>query len=166
MISKSMAWLVVAVFAASQPVARVAGVRLDAAFHLVGSDSSGLIATIQITAIAPGMTAGNFIARIFDDKGKPVGEMAPLAMRALDGADQRWLLLETQVGTLQKSYAAMLKANAAVLHKGKNLPIDRTGRYEFVYLVGPSVKQGAFVYLEDRPTAAGLIIGPFNVPWK
>ena len=53
-----------------------------------------------------------------------------------------------------------------VLHKGKNLPIDKTGRYEFVYLVGPSVKQGAFVYLEDRPTAAGLVVGPFKVPWK
>ena len=96
----------------------------------------------------------------------PGSTYRPLAMKALDGADRRWVLLETSVGSLQKSYAAMLKANLAVVHKGKNLPIDKTGRYEFVYLVGPSVKQGAFVYLEDRPTAAGLIVGPFKVPWK
>jgi len=145
MISKSIVWLVAAVVAASQPVADVAGVRLDDGFRLVGSDSSGLIATIRITAIAPGMTAGNFIARVFGDKGKPAGEMAPLAMRALEGADRRWVLLESSAGTLQKSYAAMLKANAAVLHQGKNLPIVRTGSYEFVYLVGPGVKRGAFV---------------------
>src|SRR5580765_6537546 len=106
MISKSIVWLVAAVVAASQPVADVTGVRLDDGFRLVGSDSSGLIATIRITAIAPGMTAGNFIARVFDDKGKPAGEMAPLAMRALAGADRRWVLLDSSAGTLQKSYAA------------------------------------------------------------
>jgi hypothetical protein len=158
--------LMTALVAAAPPVAGVAGVRLDDAFQLVGSNSSGLIATINITAIAPGMIAGNFIARIFDDKGKLVGEIAPLAMKALDGSDRRWVLLETSVGTLEKAYAAMLKANAAVLHKGRNLPIDKPGRYEFVYLVGPSVKQGAFAYQEDRPTAAGMIVGPFKVPWK
>jgi len=121
---------------------------------------------IDVTAIVPGMTAGNFIARIFDDKGKPVGEMAPLAMKALDGPDRRWVLLETSVGTLEKSYAAMIEANTVVLHKGKSLPIAKTGRYEFVYLVGRTVKQGAFAYQENTPTAAGIIVGPFKVPWK
>jgi hypothetical protein len=166
MISNLIGWLVTTVVAAAQPVAGVVGVTLDDAFQLVGSNSSGLVATINISSTVPGMIAGNFVARIFDDKGKPIGEIAPLAMKALDGADGRWVLLETSGGTLQKSYAAMLKANLAVVHKGKNLPIDNRGRYEFVYLVGPSVKQGAFVYLEDRPTAAGLIVGPFKVPWK
>jgi len=166
MVSHMIGWLVTTVVAAAQPVAGVVGVTLDDAFQLVGSNSSGLIARINITSLAPGMTAGNFVARIFDEKGKPTGEIAPLAMKALDGADGRWVLLETSGGTLQESYAAMLKANQAVVHKGKNLPIDKTGQYEFVYLVGPSVKQGAFVYLEDRPTAAGLIGGPFKVPWK
>jgi hypothetical protein len=165
MVSQLRVWLVAALIAAP-PVVGLAGVRLDDAFQLVGSNSSGLIATIDITAIAPDMTAGNFIARIFDDKGKPAGEMAPLAMKALDGPDRRWVLLETSVGTLEKSYAAMLKANTAVLHKGRNVPIDKPGRYEFVYLVGPSVKQGAFAYQENKPTAAGIIVGPFKVPWK
>ena len=165
MVFNLIVWLVTALVAAP-PVAGLAGVRLDDAFHLVGSDSSGLIATIDITAIAPGMTAGNFIARIFDDRGKPVGEMAPLAMKALHGSDNRWVLLETSVGTLEKAYAAMIKANAAVLHKGKNVPIDKPGRYEFVYLIGPTVKQGAFAFQENRPAAAGQIVGPFKVPWK
>ena len=166
MVSNVIGWLAATVVAAAQPIAGVVGVTLDDAFQLVGSNSSGLIATINITSLAPGMTAGNFVARIFDEKGKPIGEIAPLAMKALDGADRRWVLLETSGGTFQKSYAAMLKGNLAVVHKGKNLPIDKAGRYEFVYLVGPSVKQGAFIYLEDRPTAAGLIVGPFKVPWK
>ncbi len=166
MVSNLIAWVVAFLVVASPPVAGLAGFRLDDAFHLVGSDSSGLIATIDITTLAPGMTAGNFIARIFDDEGKPVGEMAPLAMKALDGSDKRWVLLETSVGTLEKSYAAMIKANTAVLHKGRNVPIDKTGRYEFVYLVGPTVKQGAFAYQENTPTAAGIIVGPFKVPWK
>ena len=148
------------------PVAGLAGVRLDEAFRLVGSNSSGLIATIDITAVTPGMTAGNFIARVFDDAGKPGGEMWPLAMKALDGPERRWVLLETSTGTLEKSYAPMLKANSAVLHLGRNLPIDKPGRYEFVYLVGPTVKQGAFAYQENTPTAAGIIVGPFKVPWK
>src|SRR5262245_37120753 len=134
MISNVIGWLVAAVVAAAQPVAGVVGVRLDDAFQLVGSNSSGLIATINITSLAPGMSAGNFVGRIFDGEGKPVGEMTPIAMRALGGDDRRWMLLETSGGTLQKAYDAMLKANTAVLHRGKNLPIDKTGRYELAHL--------------------------------
>jgi hypothetical protein len=165
MVSNLIAWAVTALVMASPPVAGLAGVRLDEGFRLVGSNSSGLIATIDITAATPGMTAGNFIARIFDDAGRPAGEMWPLATKAFDGPERRWVLLETSAGTLEKSYAAMLKANTAMLHKGRNLPIDKPGRYEFVYLVGPTVKQGAFAYQENKPTAAAIIVGPFKVPW-
>jgi hypothetical protein len=166
-VSQLLAWLVAAALVAAQPsVAGLAGVRLDDGFRLVGSDSSGLIATIDVTAVPPGMTAGNFIARIFNDAGKPAGEMWPFAVKSLEGPEKRWVLLETSVGTLEKSYAAMIKANTAVLHKGRNLPIDWPGRYEFVYLIGPSVKRGAFAYQENKPTAAGLIVGPFTVPSK
>ena len=84
MISNLIGWLVTTVVAAAQPVAGLVGVTLDDAFQLVGSNSSGLIATINITSLAPGMIAGNFVGRIFDDKGKVLGEMAPrLALAAL-----------------------------------------------------------------------------------
>src|SRR5678815_1000696 len=79
MVSNLIVWTVTALVMASPPIAGLAGVRLDEGFRLVGSNSSGLIATIDITAATPGMTAGNFIARIFDDAGKPAGEMWPLA---------------------------------------------------------------------------------------
>lgn len=166
MVSNLIFGVVMALVAVQPSVAGLAGVRLDDGFRLVGSNSSGLIATIDITAVTPGMTAGNFIARIFDDNGKPAGEMWPFAVKSLAGPDRRWVLLETSIGTLEKSYTAMIKANTAVLHKGRSLPIDRTGRYEFVYLIGPSVKQGAFAYQENKPTAAGMIVGAFTVPWK
>ena len=157
MIANLIGWLVTTVVAAAQPVAGVVGVTLDDAFQLVGSNSSGLVATINITSLAPGMTAGNFVGRIFDDKGKPIGEMAPLAMKALDGADRRWVLLETSVGSLQKSYAAMLKANLAVVHKGKNLPIDKTGRYEFVYLAGPTRSPKSSSFRTGKPKRSAIV---------
>ena len=56
MISNLIGWLVTTVIAAAQPVAGVVGVTLDDAFQLVGSNSSGLIATINITSLAPGMS--------------------------------------------------------------------------------------------------------------
>jgi hypothetical protein len=51
MISNLIGWLVTTVIAAAQPVAGVVGVTLDDAFQLVGSNSSGLIATINITSL-------------------------------------------------------------------------------------------------------------------
>jgi hypothetical protein len=103
MVSNLIVWAVTALVMTSPPVAGLAGVRLDEGFRLVGSNSSGLIATIDITAATPGMTAGNFIARIFDDAGRPAGEMWPLAMKAFDGPERRWVLLETSAGTLSRT---------------------------------------------------------------
>src|SRR5689334_11827258 len=70
-------------FVHAQKVVDVAGVRLDEAFRLVGSNSTGLVVSVTVKDPPPHTTSGNFIVRLFDDAGRPSGELACLAMRFL-----------------------------------------------------------------------------------
>jgi len=155
---------------ASQPRVRATGVHLDDAFQLVGSDSSGLVISVTINALAPKMTTDDFAAVAYDDKARRTGEVATLALRFLDGADPKppWVLLDGPQGTLSRSYRALIDSHAAVVETTRKKSIEKVGRYEFVYLVGQSVRQAALVYDQDvvhRPDPNRVPVAKFTVPW-
>jgi hypothetical protein len=50
------------------------------------------------------------------------------------------------------SYAALLASKAATIQKSRRSPIEKAGRYEFVFLIGPNAKQGALLFGADRST--------------
>jgi hypothetical protein len=68
-------------------------------------------------------------------------------------------------GTLSRSYRAQVEAGAAKVEKDRKRAIDKPGVYEFVFLVGPAVKQGALSYGGNRPDVARVPIDSFRVPW-
>src|SRR5947209_4716469 len=96
--------LTVSCSATAQSPVRATAVRLDDAFHLAGSDSSGLVVSVTINSLAPHMTSDDFGVVVYDDKGRRTGEVASLALRFLDGADPKppWVLLDSPEGTLSR----------------------------------------------------------------
>ena len=152
---------------AQQPIA-VAGVRLDEAFRLTGSNSMGLVVSVTVNELKPHTTSDNFLVRLFDPAGRPAGDISCLAMRQLPdggGPNPPWILLDSPTGSLERSYAALLASKAAIVQKGRTHAVDRTGRYEFVFLIGPTAKQAALLFGENRPDVARLPVGSFKVPW-
>jgi hypothetical protein len=151
----------------AQPSVAVIAVRLDNDFRLTGSDSSGLIVSVSITELKPHTTSDDFRVRLFDDKGQPSGVLTCFAMKSLDAADPRprWMLLDGPTGTLGRAYAALLQSNAAILHKGRTRIIDKAGRYEFVYLIGPNVREAALISGASRPEASRIPAIPLKIPW-
>ncbi len=144
---------------------QLTGVRLDQEFRLPGSNASGLVAAVTIDRLPRPSTTGDFTVFITDDQGKRAGEVSCLAMRFLDGASpKRWVLLDSSAGSLARSYRAMIDSGAAVVETTRNKPVE-TGHYEFVYLVGTSVRRGTLTYGDDRRESARLAIGSFDVPW-
>src|ERR1044072_6095125 len=107
------------VHAAAQQQVQVTGVRLDTAFRLVGSNSSGFVVSVKVSELKPGATSNDFALVNFDDKAHRTGETACLAMRFLDGADPKppWILLDDPAGTLARSYRALIESHAAVAEK-------------------------------------------------
>ena len=57
----------------------------------------------------------------------------------------------------------MIESGAAVAERQRNKPIEKMGRYELVFLVGPTSKQGVLTYGDDRRQSARLTIGSFKV---
>jgi hypothetical protein len=151
----------------AQKAIEVAGVRLDDAFRLAGSNSAGLVVSVTVNDLKPHTTTDNFLVRLFDDAGRPSGDLACLAMRSLQdagGPAPPWLLLDSAEGTLQRSYAALLASKAATIQKSRRRPIEKAGRYEFVFLIGPNAKQGALLFGADGPDVARLPVGSFKIP--
>src|SRR5262245_29054509 len=117
---------------------RLSNVRLDSsAFHMPGSDASGLVFTVNIERLARASSVKDFVLVIFNDQGRPAGEIACLKVRSVGGTGP----------------AAERKT------------IDTPGVYEFVFVIGPNVKQGVVSYGENRPDVARRPIGSFKVPW-
>ncbi len=146
----------------------VTGVRLDNAFRLVGSDSSGLVLTVRIDQLLRPTSTGDFTLVIFNDQGRPSGEVSCLATRVVSGADskpQPRTLLDDSAGTLSRSYRAQTDTGTAIVEKSRRKSIDKPAVYEFVFLIGPSVKQGVLSYGENRPDVGRLPVGSFKVPW-
>jgi hypothetical protein len=159
-----------ALHSAAQPQVQVTGVRLDDAFRLVGSNSSGLVVSVTIGEPKPRATSNDFALVNFDDNGRRAGESACLAMRFLDGADPKppWSLLDDSTGTLERSYRSLTQSHTAVAEKTRRKNLETAGRYEFVYLVGTSVKRAALVHDDDavhRPDPKRVPVASFNVPW-
>jgi hypothetical protein len=81
----------------AQKALDVAGVRLDEAFRLAGSNSMGLVVSVTVNDLKPHTTTDNFHVRLFDEAGRPSGDLACLAMRPLadgDGPKSPWILLD------------------------------------------------------------------------
>lgn len=126
---------------AAQPAMELSGVRLDNEFRMPGSNASGLVFTVTIHALARPTTTDDFIVVIYDDQGRPAGEISCYGMRFLDGGN---------------AHPAWVRGKTALV---------KTGRYELEYVIGPTVKRGALLYGEKRPDVARMPIGPFKVPW-
>jgi hypothetical protein len=116
---------------------RVTDVRLDDAFRQPGSDSSGLVVTVNVDRLAKPGSIKDFVLIIYNDQGLRAGEIVCRTVRSASGTGSR---------TERKT-------------------VDAPGTYEFVFVVGPSVKQGALLYGENRPDVARRPIGSFKVPW-
>jgi len=162
-------WLtaIVCATAASQPTMAVAAYRLDDTFRLPGTNATGFVVSVRINAPGPGMTADDFILRLFDDSGRPLGENTTLAIRQHDNdaMKQPWVLLDSR-GLLERSYAPLIASKAAVAEQGRKRPIDRPGLYELVYFIGPTVRQASLFVGPDRPNVARVPIGAFKIPWN
>lgn len=149
---------------------RATDVRLDDTFKLQGSDSSGLVLTVRIDQLPRTISTADFSLIIFDDRGKPSGESSCLAIRAAGPAGTKpkpWTLLDDPAGTLSRSYRAQVGAGTAIVEKNRGKTIDAAGVYEFAFLIGPTVKQGALSYGENSANSANvarLPIGSFRVP--
>jgi hypothetical protein len=159
--------LMLSPLALAQPPQEITAVRLDNTFRLVGSDSSGLVVAVKIGALKRPASSGDFTLVIFDAQGHRSGETACLAIRRVDGSGskQPWVLLDDQNGTLSRSYRSLIESGAAVVEKQRSKALDQAGNYEFVFVIGPTVKQGALAYGENRPDVARVPIGSFKVPW-
>jgi len=152
----------------AQQAIAVAGVRLDEAFRLTGSNSMGLVVSVTVNELKSHTTSDNFLLRLFDDTGRPAGDIGCLALRRLpDGGGPKppWILLDSPAGSLERQYAALLASKAAISQKSRPLAVEHAGRYEFVFLIGPTAKQGALLFGENRPDVARLPVGSFKVPW-
>jgi hypothetical protein len=135
-VAATMAWS-----AAAQPAMQLTGVRLDDAFKMPGSDAAGLVFSVMVRTLAKPTTTGDFTLVVYDEQGRPSGEISCYAMRFLDNGDAQppWI-------------------------RGKSA-LAKAGRYELEYVIGPKVKRGALLYGENRPDVARVPIGPFTVPW-
>src|ERR1700712_5242647 len=115
-------WLaaLVCASAASQPTMAVAAYRLDDTFRLPGANATGFVVSVRITTPAPGMTADDFVLRLFDGSGRPSGETTTLAIRRQDddAIKQPWVLLDSK-GLLERSYAPLIAAKTAVVEQGR-----------------------------------------------
>jgi len=117
---------------------RLSNVRLDSsAFQMPGSDASALVFTVNVERLARASSLKDFVLIIFNDQGRLAGEIACLKVRSAGG---------TGPTTERKT-------------------IDAPGVYEFVFVIGPNVKQGVLSYGENRPDVARRPIGSFKVPW-
>ena len=165
----TMALMTLALPAALQE-AQTTGVRLDDAFHLPGSDTAGLVVSVKLNGLKPHASSNDFALVNIDGKGHRTGESACLAMRFLDGADPTppWMLLNDPIGTLTRSYRALLDSHAAVAENVRSINLEKAGRYEFVFLVGTSVRRAALVHDDDvvhRPDPKRVPVASFDVPW-
>ena len=143
------------------------GVRVDNAFRLPGSDSSGLIVSVSINELKTGMTSHDFEVATDGDGGKPLGTTACLGMRRLGESDERWVLLgEANSIALETSYRALIESKAAVVVHTRRKPIDQTGQYEFLFLIGPNDRQGRLLYGGVRPDAAHPPVASFQIPGR
>ncbi len=155
----------------AQPAAQVMGVRLDDAFRLVGSDSSGLVISVTLAAQQTHRTSDDFALVVFDKTGQRTGSKACLAAKFLGGSNPKvpWTLLDDGVGTLARGYRAMIDAHTAIVHKGRRIAIVTAGRYELVYLVSTTETQGALAYGSDvvhQPARlAEPLLTSFKIPW-
>jgi hypothetical protein len=155
----------------AQKAVELIGVRIDSAFRLVGSNSSGLVVSVKIDELQGHRTSDDFALILFDADGRRSGTMACLAVRFLDGGDPKppWVLLDDPAGTLARSYRALVDSKAAVIEKVRQKTLETAGRYELVYLVATTQKRAALAYGDDvihRPVDLDRrLIGSFNVPW-
>jgi hypothetical protein len=152
---------------AAQPAMHVTGERLEPAFAMPGSDAIGLVVSVTIDQLKGPASTGDFTLFVFDGRGARSGQVRCLAMRFFDGGDpkQPWMLLDTPAGTLARSFRALVDSGAAIVKTERTQPLDRTGRYELAYLIGPAVKQAALTYGDDHPDPTRPLIAKFDVPW-
>ena len=88
-------------------------------------------------------------------------------MRRLGDTDERWVRLgEPRRISLETSDRALIAANTAVVVHTRRKPIERTGLYEFLFLIGPNDRQGSLRYGENRPDVARLPIASFRIPGR
>jgi hypothetical protein len=162
--------LILPVPVAVQQAAQLTGVRLDHTFRLGGSDSSGLVVSVQINDQQSHRTSDDVALVLFDSNGRRSGTVSCLALRFLGSPDSKtpWILLDDSSATLARSYRALVDSHAAIVEKSRKASIQASGRYEFVFLVGTKVKHAAIAYGEDvihRPGEPASLIGSFEVPW-
>src|SRR5262245_16191896 len=152
---------------AAQPALHVTGERLEPAFAMPGSDATGLVVSVTIDQLKGPATSNDFTLFVFDGRGTRTGQAHCAAMRLLDAGNgkQPWVLLTAPGGTLARTYKALLDSGAAIVGTDRTRPIERTGRYELVYVIGRSVKQAALTYGDDHPDPARPLIAKFDVPW-
>jgi hypothetical protein len=164
--------LIVAASVAAQAAAQLTGVRLDSAFRLTGSDTSGLVVSVTISDQQRRRTSDDFALVLFESDGRRSGSEACLAYRVPGGSDPKtpWILLDGPSSTLSRSYRALIDAHTAIVEKSRKASIAASGRYEFVFLVGSKVKRAALAFGEDmvhRPRDLDShLIGSFDVPWR
>jgi hypothetical protein len=155
-----------------QPAVQLTGVRIDNAFRLVGSNSSGLVVSVKTNDLQGHRTSDDFALVLFDADGRRSGTMACLAVRFLDGGDPKppWALLDDPAGTLAGSYHALVDSKAAVIEKARKKTLETAGRYELVYLVTTTQKRAALAFSDDVVHHPGdldrRLIGSFSVPWQ
>jgi hypothetical protein len=155
----------------AQQAPQLTGVRLENAFRLLGSNSSGLVVSVKLDERQSRRTSDDLALVLFDSSGRRLGTMACLALRFLDGVDSKpaWTLLDDASGTLARQYRALIDSHVAVIAHARKASLQDAGRYEFVYVVGSNQKQAALAYGEDvvhRPVdLEQRLIGSFKVPW-
>jgi 4-hydroxy-2-oxoheptanedioate aldolase len=126
----------------------------------------GLVVSVTVNDATPHPTTDNFLVRLFDDAGRPSGDLSCLALRQLpDGGGPKppWILLDSPTGSLERSYAALLASKAAIVQKNRQRVVEHAGHCEFVFLIGPAAKQGALLFGENRPDVARLPVGSWLV---
>jgi hypothetical protein len=130
----------VAVFTAAcspKPPLEVTGARIDSTFPVEGA--RGLVVSVQVNDLQGPPTSEDF-RLVFADSSLPPGSLAaglaPFAMGfpAAANPPQRWTILADRVVTIEKK-----------------------GPFEFVFLIGPGVRQAA---LHFRQQAVGTVAVP------
>lgn len=117
-----------------RPPVEVTGTRFENKFQI--DETRGLVVSVRINQLNGKPSSSDFRLVFTDEKGGP-GSLAGLAIGFPEAADpaQRWVLLTNQKATIEKE-----------------------GLYEFVYLIGPSVKEASLQFGQER-------VGSFTVPW-
>jgi hypothetical protein len=123
-----------AVSSSSRSPVEITGTRFENEFQI--NETRGLVVSVRINQLQGKPTSDDFRLVFTDENGQP-GDLASLAMGFPDAAEpeQSWVLLTDRTGT-----------------------IETEGRFEFVFLIGPSVREASLHYRQQA-------VGSFTIPW-